>query len=68
MSIKTMNRVFRFGSVQLTDPSPSMTPEQVKEVYAVNHPHLAEAVIEGPTTEGANLVYDFKPAPAKTKG
>lgn len=64
----TMIRIFRSGSIQLPDPDSSLTPEKVKDLYAVNHPHLAGAVIEGPTTEGDKLVYDFKPAPVKTKG
>jgi len=65
---KTMNRIFRSGSIQLPDPDPSLTPEKVRELYSVNHSHLASAVIEGPTTEGNALVYEFKPAPVKTKG
>lgn len=65
---QTMNRIFRSGSIQMNDPDPSLTPEKVKDLYAVNHPHLAGAVIEGPTTEGNNLIYEFKPAPVKTKG
>ncbi len=65
---KNLVRVFRSGSVQLPDPDPSMKPEQVRELYAANHTHLANAVVEGPTTEGDYLVYEFKPAPVKTNG
>lgn len=65
---KNLTRIFRSGSIQLPDPDHTMKPEQVKELYSANHPHLANAVVEGPATEGDYLVYEFKPAPVKTKG
>lgn len=67
-NVKQLTRIFRSGSVQLPDPDPSMKPDQVKELYSANHQHLANAVVEGPTAEGDYLVYEFKPAPVKTKG
>lgn len=65
---KNLIRIFRNGSVQMPDPDPTMKPDQVRELYSANHQHLANAVVEGPTTEGDYLVYEFKPAPVKTKG
>ncbi|WP_319946203.1 PRTRC system protein C [Methylophaga thalassica] len=66
--IKTLTCIFRSGSVQMPDPDPSMKPEQVKELYSANHQHLANAVVEGPSTQGDYMVYEFVPAPVKTKG
>lgn len=63
-----LTRIFRFGSIQLPDPDPGMEPEFVRDLYAVNYPHLATATTEGPAVEGTNAVYEFKPAPVKTKG
>jgi len=66
--IKTLTRIFRFGSINLPDPDPSMKPEKVLDLYIVNYPHLASAVIEQPTVQGSQMIYEFKPAPVKTKG
>jgi len=68
MNIKEMTRVFRFGSVSLPDPDPSLEVEKVRELYSVNYPHLAAATVNGPTIEGTKAVYLFEPAPVKTKG
>lgn len=70
MTTKTqaLTRIFRFGSINLPDPEPTMKPEKVLELYMVNYPHLASAVIEQPTVQGSKMIYEFKPAPVKTKG
>lgn len=68
MATQDLTRVFRSGSIQFPDPNPSLTPEQVRDLYAVNHPHLSTANIEGGSVVGSHLIYDFKPAPVKTKG
>ena len=69
MTVEVLTRVFKAGSLNLPDPDPNMSPEEVKAVYTVNYPHLADANIEGPTQEGDDtLVYSFVPSPAKTKG
>lgn len=68
MATTEMKRGFRMGSVELPDPDPRLSPEDVKKAYAVNYSHLETADIEGPTHEGDTLVYTFRPAPAKSKG
>ena len=68
MTTQTLIRVFRFGSIQLPDPDPALTPSKVKDIYAANHPHLALADIADPVQEGEQLVYKFIPQPVETKG
>jgi len=41
-------RIFKYGSLELQDPDPSMTPEQVREFYSSVYPELTQSVIEGP--------------------
>lgn len=68
--ITELTRIFKTGAVQLNDPDPKLTTEQVREFYSVNYPHLASAIIEGPEIKqkGSQAIYEFKPAPVKTKG
>jgi len=70
-TLTTLVRIFRSGTLNLVDPSPSMSVEEVKDMYSANYPHLATAVIENPDNpiiEGNSMVYVFAPAPVKTKG
>lgn len=67
-TIATLTRQFKMGSVTLADPSPEMTPDEVRAAYAVNYSHLAHATVSEPTAEGETLVYTFAPPVAKTKG
>lgn len=70
MSIEIPKRVFRFGTIELPDPSEdgSMPPDQVRELWSANYPHLAMATVSDPVVEGAVLVYTFEAPEAKTKG
>lgn len=67
-TIKTVERSFRFGSLTLPDPDPTVSPEQVMALYAPNYPALAAATVEGPEIEGSRATYTFVKAPVKTKG
>ena len=48
---KSVTRVFKFGSTTLSDPNPQMTPEQVRDFYAPQHPALLNAGIGSPVTD-----------------
>ena len=56
---KTVQRRFKFNGRILPDPNPSLSPEMVKAQYAMSHPELGSAVIEGPTYDGATETYTF---------
>jgi len=60
MEITKLVRKFTFDGVTLDDPSPVMTPEQVKNVFALSYPNILNAVIEGPVAKNDTLVYTFK--------
>ena len=56
---KTVTRRFKFNGRILPDLNPALTPEMVKAQYAMSHPELASAVIEGPTYDAATETYTF---------
>lgn len=66
--ILTLTRVFRFGSINLPDPNPNLTPEEIKSLYAANYPLLEMASIGEPFVDGDELVYPFHKSEVKTKG
>jgi PRTRC genetic system protein C len=43
--------------LQLADPDPALTPEQVRDAYAAQYPEITTAVIEGPDASGDKLVF-----------
>jgi PRTRC genetic system protein C len=62
-------REFKMGSVTLRDPDPRMTPEEVRDAFSVNYPHLSQCDIDGPVMgKDDRLTYTFQPPPVKTKG
>ncbi len=60
-------RIFRFGGMNLEDPDPAMTPEQVKKVYAEAYPKLTNGAVTGPEVKDGQEIYTFKEA-VGTKG
>ena len=61
LKIQQLARKFAFKSLELPDPNPSLTPEQVKQVYSQQYPELTNASIEGPVTEGTTQKFTFTP-------
>lgn len=66
--IEQPTRVFRFGSLRLNDPDPSLEPLAALRLYAPNYPQLATAQLLDPVVEDGLLVYGVEKPPAKTKG
>lgn len=66
-TVQKLTRVFMYDGQKLADPDPTMSPEQVAEVYAVTFPELATATIDEPTVDGKKLVFKFDKA-VGTKG
>lgn len=64
----TLIRVFRFGSIRLPDPDPSLTPEEVIKLYVPNYPLLEMAAIGEPFVDGENMIYPINRQEVKTKG
>jgi PRTRC genetic system protein C len=59
LTIAPVTRLFRYNGIQLPDPSPDMTPEAVREMYADTHPEIMTATVDGPKFEGNTMCFDF---------
>lgn len=64
---KQLERAFRYNSVDLPDPGPTFTIEQVRDMYSGTYPDITTAAIEGPEEKTGKLVYTFRRA-VGTKG
>lgn len=64
---RSLERSFSYNGLTLADPSPDLTPEQVRDVYAATYPEITTAAIEGPEASGDTLRYKFTRA-IGTKG
>jgi PRTRC genetic system protein C len=64
---RVLHRSFSYMGLQLADPDPALTPEQVRDAYSAQYPEITTAVIEGPDASGDKLVYKFTRA-IGTKG
>ncbi len=64
---RALQRSFNYMGLQLADPDPALTPEQVRDAYAAQYPEITTAVLEGPDATGDKLVYKFTRA-IGTKG
>lgn len=69
MTIETAElvRTFKYNSVDLPDPGPQYTAEQVRDLYSATYPEITSAAIEGPEQKDGKLVYSFRKA-VGTKG
>lgn len=52
-------RRFAYNGTELPDPSPAMTPEQVRDVYSATYPELTSAVVEGPEFKDGVARYEM---------
>lgn len=59
MQVVDLTRKFKYNSVNLADPNPALSPEQVKEFFAAHYPELNNAVVEGPVTKDGVATYSF---------
>jgi PRTRC genetic system protein C len=64
MSVKvtTLEREFIFDGHALPDPNPTLSVEQVREMYIPTHPEITTASITGPETVDGKLRYTFSRA------
>lgn len=67
MALKVAIRKFKYGSLELADPNPNFTAEQVKEYWAGVYPELTQAAIEGPEQTEEGVIFEFEKA-VGTKG
>ena len=67
LEVKPLLRVFRYGALELEDPDPKSTAEEVKDFWGDVYPELTQAVIEGPEYKDDRAEYTFRRA-VGTKG
>jgi len=54
-----LQRVFTFNGVNLPDPGPDFTPEEVKDVYVNMYPDLSTAILSAPEVADDVVTYKF---------
>lgn len=59
MTVTPAVRIFSYSSINLPDPNPRLSAEEVKAAYAAQYPELATAAINGPEAVGDKLRYEF---------
>jgi len=66
LEIKNLTRKFSFKKngkqVELPDPNPEFSAEEVMQFYSVQHPELTTSTIDGPAIDGTGAAYEFKPS------
>ena len=59
MTVTRTSREFSYRGIRLPDPKTTLSPEEVKSLYAAQYPELATAFINGPEVVGDKLRYEF---------
>ena len=67
LNVTTLPRVFQYGSLNLTDPDRSLSPEEVMSFYSNTYPALTTSNGFGPEIKNDKCVYEFKTS-VGTKG
>ncbi len=67
LQTQTLERSFRYNSIDLPDPGPQYTIEQVRDLYSATYPEIVSAGVDGPEEREGKLVYTFRRA-VGTKG
>jgi PRTRC genetic system protein C len=67
LTTKALPREFSYNGIKLPDPDPSLSIEQVRELFTASYPEIATAAITGPEDVGNALRYTFARA-IGTKG
>lgn len=59
-SIKGLNRVFKHGNLELSDPDINMSPDEVMSFYSNTYPELTTSTVQGPKVSDDKAEYEFK--------
>jgi PRTRC genetic system protein C len=59
ISIAALVREFAYNGLNLLDPGPSFTPNQVRDLYTAQYPELTTAAVDGPEIVGEVARYKF---------
>lgn len=71
LQVDTLKRKFTIKKngkeIDLADPNPEMSPQDVIKFYSSEYPELTNASVSGPKVEGTKAVYMFNTS-VGTKG
>lgn len=59
LKVQSLTRVFTYNGVQLPDPNPELSVEEVRDMYVATYPELATAAVEGPSPVNDKMQYTF---------
>jgi PRTRC genetic system protein C len=59
ISIAKLIRAFTYNGMQLADPGPAFSPDQVRDLYSAQYPELTTATVEAPEYAGEVATYKF---------
>jgi PRTRC genetic system protein C len=59
IAVAALVREFVYNGVNLTDPGPAFTPEEVRDLYSAQYPELTTAAIDGPEYSGQVMRFKF---------
>lgn len=59
LQAQAIERRFVYAGMPLPDPSSTMSPAEVLQLWSATYPELLNAAVEGPTVEGAVHTYSF---------
>jgi len=59
ISIAKLLREFVYNGVNLADPGPTFTPDEVRDLYSAQYPELTTAAIDGPEYSGEVMRFKF---------
>jgi hypothetical protein len=68
MSIATLERVFRIGTMTLPFPDNAMEPSAALSLFETNFPFIKNSVLGEPFIEAGRQVFEVIKSPVKTKG
>ena len=59
IQLTKVTRAFVFNGVNLNDPGPDFSPDEVRDIYSAQYPDLVTAVVGDPAIEGDTATYTF---------
>jgi PRTRC genetic system protein C len=62
--VTSLEREFKFtngsAEINLSDPNPEMSPDEVMNFFSGSYPELTTATVHGPEIDNDRVVYRFK--------
>ena len=59
MEVQQLKRVFKHKKKNLADVDPTLSPDEVMNIYSHTYPELVNAKVEGPKIEKNQAIFTF---------